>query len=152
MQEIILAILGIIGAVDLIRLFFVKQDRKQKEADTHQTNAETGNKELETAREANRLLSEQLERSHETIKSLTEENNALHEEKADLLATQACLFDDMCIHKGCSLRKPHPGQGRAWYNKYREDPSLGADYLSIHTLLKQERAARSAKEEGEDDE
>ena len=131
--NILVLIFGAIGGLDFIRLLFFGKTEKNS-------------KELETAREANKLLSEQLERSHETIKDLTEENNGLHEDKAQLLETQACLFDDMCVHKGCRLRKPHPGQGRTWYNNYRQDPALGADYLSIDTLMKQERAARKLAE------
>lgn len=131
--EIVCLIFGAVGGLDFLRLLFFGKTEKS-------------NKELETAREANKLLSEQLERSHETIKALTEENNKLHEEKAELLETQACLFDDMCVHKGCRLRKPHPGQGRTWYNNYRDDPALGADFLSIDTLMKQERAARKNAE------
>jgi hypothetical protein len=138
--QIALAVIGLIGAVDLVRLLFIKEERKGKQV-------ETKDKEIETLRKTNDLLESQVERNHETIMKLTEENNALHGEKADLLATQACLFDDMCIHKGCRLRKPHPGQGMTWYNAYREDPALGADYLSIDTLMKQERAARNTKEE-----
>lgn len=131
--EIVCLIFGAVGGLDFLRLLFFGKTEKS-------------NKELETAREANKLLSEQLERSHETIKELTEENNGLHDDKAALLETQACLFDDMCVHKGCRLRKPHPGQGRTWYNNYRQDPALGADYLSIDTLMKQERAARKNAE------
>lgn len=131
--EIVCLIFGAVGGLDFLRLLFFGKTEKS-------------NKELETAREANKLLSEQLERSHETIKELTEENNGLHDDKAALLETQACLFDDMCVHKGCRVRKPHPGQGRTWYNNYRQDPALGADYLSIDTLMKQERAARKNAE------
>ncbi len=143
--QIVVAICGMVSLADLLRvLFFRKEDKHDKQA-------ETKDKEIETLRKTNDLLERQVERSHETIMKLTEENNTLHDEKAELLATQACLFDDMCIHKGCRLRKPHPGQGMKWYNKYREDPALGADYLSIDTLMKQERAARNGagKEEGE---
>lgn len=137
--QILLAILGLLGAGDLVRILFFKEEKKGKQV-------ETKDKELETLRKTNDLLEQQVERSHETIMKLTEENNALHDEKADLLATQACLFDDMCIHKGCRLRKPHPGQGMKWYKKYREDPALGADYLSIDTLMKQDRAGRKNSE------
>lgn len=138
--QIIVAIIGVIGAVDLIRLLFVKEDRKGKQV-------ENKDKELETLRKTNDLLEQQVERSHETIMKQTDEINQLHSDKAELLATQACLFDDMCIHKGCRLRKPHPGQGMKWYNEYRQDPALGADYLSIDTLMKQERAARNKETE-----
>lgn len=142
--QIALAILGLLGAGDLVRILFFREEKHDKQV-------ETKDKEIETLRKTNDLLEEQVERSHETIMKLTEENNRLHDEKAELLATQACLFDDMCIHKGCRLRKPHPGQGLTWYKKYREDPALGADYLSIDTLMKQDRAERknAGKEEGE---
>lgn len=143
--QILIAICGMVSLADLLRVIFFRKE------DKHDKQAETKDKEIETLRKTNDLLEQQVERSHETIMKLTEENNALHDEKADLLATQACLFDDMCIHKGCRLRKPHPGQGMKWYKIYREDPALGADYLSIDTLMKQDRAERknAGKEEEE---
>jgi len=137
--QIIVAVLGVISFADIIRLLFFKEEKRGRQA-------ETKDKEIETLRKANDLLEQQVERSHETIMKLTDENNTLHTEKAELLATQACLFDDMCIHKGCRLRKPHPGQGMKWYNAYREDPALGADYLSIDTLMKQDRASRNSSD------
>lgn len=137
--QIIVAILGLISFADIIRLLFFKEEKKDRQV-------ETKDKEVETLRKTQELLEQQVERSHETIMKLTDENNALHTQNAELLATQACLFDDMCIHKGCRLRKPHPGQGMKWYNAYREDPALGADYLSIDTLMKQDRASRNSSE------
>lgn len=133
--QIIIAVIGVIGTVDLLRLLFVKEDKKGKQVQN--TDAE-----VQMATHANELLSAQLERSHETIARKDKEIEALQAEKAALLAAQSCLFDDMCIHKGCRLRKPHQGQGMQWYEKYREDPSLGADYTSIDTLLKIDRASR----------
>lgn len=144
--QILIAICGMVSLADLLRVIFFRKE------DKHDKQAETKDKEIETLRKTNDLLEQQVERSHETIMKLTEENNALHDEKADLLATQACLFDDMCIHKGCRLRKPHPGQGMKWYKKYREDPALGADYLSIDTLMKQDRAGRKNSEKQEEEE
>lgn len=133
--SIIVAVLGIVGGIDLLRLLFIKEDRKKK-------NVENKDAEVQAAQHANDLLSKQLERSHETITSLNAENSTLHREKAELLATQSCLFDDMCVHKGCRLRKPHQGQGVMYYQSYRDDPSLGADYHSVDTLIKMDRAAR----------
>lgn len=144
--QILIAICGMVSLADLLRVIFFRKE------DKHDKQAETKDKEIETLRKTNDLLEQQVERSHETIMKLTEENNALRDEKADLLATQACLFDDMCIHKGCRLRKPHPGQGMKWYKKYREDPALGADYLSIDTLMKQDRAGRKNSEKQEEEE
>ena len=137
--QIILALLGIVGGIDLLRLLFVKQDRHKKEV-------EAANEELDIARHANELLAEQLKRSHDTI----EELNKKMEDKNDVIANQRAtimaLFDDMCIHKGCRMRKPHQGQGQKWYDKYRDDPALGADYLSIDTLIKQDRVSRAKLE------
>lgn len=134
-MQVILAIIGVIGGVDLLRLLFVKEDKRGRQV-------ENIDAEIAALQHANDLLAQQLERSHETINKLEAEKSALQEEKAGLLATQACLFDDMCVHKGCRMRKPHPGTGARWYNDYREDPNLGADYLSIDTLIKQDRAER----------
>lgn len=138
--QLLIAICGTISLVDLLRvLLFRKEDKHDKQA-------ETKDKEIETLRKTNDILENQVERSHETIMKLTEENNMLHDDKAELLATQACLFDDMCIHKGCRLRKPHQGQGPTWYKKYRDDPALGADYLSVDTLMKQDRISRNSND------
>ena len=143
--QIVLGILGLFAVGDLVRILFFREEKHDKQV-------ETKDKEIETLRKTNDLLEQQVERSHETIMKLTEENNKLHDEKAELLATQACLFDDMCIHKGCRLRKPHPGQGIKWYNKYREDPTLGADYLSIDTLMKKDRADRKDGSKNDEEE
>jgi GTPase len=133
-QIIITAITVIIGDV-LIRLLFFKQDKKAK-------NVQNVDAEVAVAQHANEMLSQQLERSHETIARKDEQINKQQDEIASLKAAQSCLFDDMCIHKGCRVRKPHQGQGSQWYEKYREDPNLGADYISIDTLVKQDRAKR----------
>jgi uncharacterized protein (UPF0335 family) len=133
--QIAVAVLGVIGTIDLVRLLFLKEDKKGKQI-------ENVDKDVEVAKHANELLSAQLERSHETIARKDEQIDKLQEDIAELKAAQSCLFDDMCIHKGCRIRKPHQGQGGEWYKRYREDPNLGADYTSIDTLLKMDRASR----------
>ena len=131
---------GAITLEGIIQFFFIKVNKKHKQV-------ENVDAEVAVAQHANELLSAQLERSHETIQRKDEQIDGLQKEKATLLAAQACLFDDMCIHKGCRVRKPHQGQGSLWYEKYREDPNLGADYTSIDTLIKQDRARRLKMEE-----
>lgn len=133
--QIVVAVLGLLGAVDLLRLLFVKEDKKNKQV-------QNVDAEVQVAQHANDLLSKQLDNCHETITNLNAQNEKLQGEKAELLSAQSCLFDDMCIHKGCRIRKPHQGQGSEWYKKYREDPNLGADYQSIDTLLRIDRASR----------
>ena len=133
--QIILAILGLITLEGIIQFFFIKVNKKAKQV-------ENVDAEVAVAQHANEMLSQQLERSHETIARKDEKIDGLQDEIASLRGVQACLFDDMCIHKGCRVRKPHQGQGSLWYEKYREDPNLGADYTSIDTLLKIDRASR----------
>lgn len=135
LTQIIVAAIGLITLEGVIQFFFIKVNKKAKKI-------ENVDAEVAVAQHANAMLSAQLERSHETIARKDEQIDALQAEKASLLATQACLFDDMCIHKGCRVRKPHQGQGSRWYEQYREDPNLGADYTSIDTLLKIDRASR----------
>lgn len=144
--QIIVAVVGIVTLEGILKLILIKSTKKSKEIENVAA-------EVEAAHAANKLMTEQLERSHETIKDLNSQlgaKDAQLEAKnaqiARLTATVTALFDDMCIHKGCRLRKPHQGQGALWYEKYREDPALGADYSSIDTLIKQERKARQNAE------
>lgn len=142
--QLALAVVGIVTLEGIVQFFFIKV-RKQKQV------VENVDSQVSVAQHTNDLLSKQLERSHETINNLNTENSALHTEIGSLKATQTCLFDDMCVHKGCRLRKPHQGQGALWYENYRNDPSLGADYDSIDTLIKKERMARlKAEKEAEE--
>lgn len=133
--QVIVAIIGVVTLEGVIQFFFIKQIKKQKEI-------ENTDSQVAVAQHANDLLSKQLDNCHETIKRLNGENSELHEENAVLKSAQSCLFDDMCIHKGCRIRKPHQGQGQVWYDNYCKDPSLGADYHSIDTLIKMDRANR----------
>lgn len=141
----IIGVLGVISVVDLLRLLiFRRKDGRQKDADASKT-------ELEVARATNEMLTQENER----LQQLCREKDATIEEKsqeiANLRATASCLFDDMCVHKGCRIRKPHQGKGRLWYEQYKDDPALGADYESIDTLIKRDRAKRLAENtNGED--
>lgn len=137
--QIIVAIVGIVTLEGILKLILIKVTKKGKEIENVAA-------EVAAANAANNLMAEQLNRSHETIKALNEQLEAKNDQIARLTATVTALFDDMCVHKGCRLRKPHQGQGALWYEKYREDPALGADYASIDTLIKQERKARQSVE------
>lgn len=142
-KDIIVAIIGVITLADLLKFFFIKQDRKEKDVKNKDA-------EIETLRHTNELLTQQLDRQAATIEKKDAEIAKLTDEKAQLMATQSCLFDDMCIHKGCRIRKPHQGKGALWYENYRNDPTLGADYDSIDTLLKKDRAMRASGQKEEE--
>ena len=139
---IIVAVAGALAAIDLTRLIFPKLFRREKEAEIKGKERESESVEVETLKKAIETLSEQLRAAHEAIKDYEARNRALSDENGNLKATCTALFDDMCVHKGCKFRKPHQGQGSKWYEKYKEDPALGADYDSIDTLIRKERLAR----------
>lgn len=139
---IIVAVAGILAAIDLSRLIFPKLFRREKEAEIKGKEKESESVEVETLKKAIETLSEQLRAAHEAIKDYEGRNRTLSDENGNLKATCTALFDDMCVHKACKFRKPHQGQGSKWYEKYKEDPALGADYDSIDTLIRKERLAR----------
>lgn len=146
---IIIAVAGIIGGLDLGRFIFIRLSKREKETEIEGKEKDNESVEVETLRKAIETLDQQLKSAHETVKDYEARNRELSDENGRLKATITALFDDMCVHKGCRVRKPHQGRGQQWYENYREDPALGADYLSIETLLKQERIKRLAAIEAE---
>lgn len=140
---IITGILTFIAGGGLVAIFTLPAIRKK-------ANAEADNAVIEPLKQAINILNEQLKNANATI----EEKNSIIEQKTQhelvLSNKLTALFDDMCVHKGCKLRKPHQGQGQRWYEDHKDDPSLGCDYLSIEWLLKQWRARNAASEDEHD--
>ena len=140
---IITGILTFIAGGGLVAIFTLPAIRKK-------ANAEADNAVIEPLKQAINILNEQLKNANATI----EEKNSIIEQKTQhelvLSNKLTALFDDMCVHKGCKLRKPHQGQGQRWYEDHADDPSLGCDYLSVEWLLKQWRARNSAAEDEQD--
>lgn len=140
---IITGILTFIAGGGLVAIFTLPAIRKK-------ANAEADNAVIEPLKQAINILNEQLKNANATI----EEKNSIIEQKTQhelTLSTKlTALYDDMCVHKGCKLRKPHQGQGQRWYEDHADDPSLGCDYLSVEWLLKQWRKRNSEETEKED--
>lgn len=145
----IIGILGAVGGIDLGRILFVRLSKKEKETEIKGKEKDNESVEVETLRKAIETLDQQLKSAQETVRDYENRNRELSDEVGNLKATCTALFDDMCVHKACRVRKPHQGQGQRWYENYRSDPALGADYLSIETLLKKERLKRLEKIEEE---
>lgn len=141
---LLLGFLSLVGVIDLGRLFFPGLFKREKKADIEGKEKDNESVEVETLRKTIETLDQQLKSSHEMLRDFEARNRVLSDENGSLKATVTALYDDMCVHKGCRVRKPHQGRGQQWYEQYREDPALGADYLSIETLLKQERVRRLA--------
>ena len=143
--NIILAVLGLIGVGDLIRLIFFRATKKE-------VNAKADNVAIEGYKTALENLSDENDRLKHKYDAELEENKKLRDiiaEKDAVIAERdarlVAVYDDICVHKGCRIRKPHQGQGKHWYDQYQDDPSLGCDFESIDTLLKRDRAKRLAE-------
>ena len=136
--QIIVAAFGALGGVGLGRLLFFRANGRKAEAEATGAQLAVLEKALES-------LNAQLDK----YGGLIAEKNALIEKQnseiTHLTSRLTALYDDMCVHKGCRLRKPHTGQGKLWYDQNADDPSLGCDYMSIDTLIKKDRAKRLAE-------
>lgn len=140
---IITGVLTFIAGGGLVAIFTLPAIRKK-------ANAEADNAVIEPLKQAISILNEQLKTANDTI---AEKNRIIDEKTQHELALSTkltALYDDMCVHKGCKLRKPHQGQGQRWYEDHADDPSLGCDYLSVEWLLKQWRKRNSEETEKED--
>lgn len=126
---IITGLLTFIAGGGLVAIFTLPAIRRK-------ANAEADNAVIEPLKQAISILNEQLRTANENIA----EKNCIIEQKTQhefvLSNKLTALYDDMCVHKGCKLRKPHQGQGQRWYDDHKDDPSLGCDYLSVEWLLK----------------
>lgn len=143
---LVLGLVSLIAAIDLGKIFFPGIFKREKQADIQGKEKDNESVEVETLKKTIETLSGQLDNAYKKIDDYEIRNRALSDENGELKATVTALYDDMCVHKGCRVRKPHQGQGQQWYLKYREDPALGADYMSIETLLRQDRLKRLARE------
>ena len=150
--QIIVAVFGLLGVIDLGRLIFFKSSKRKATAEAVNVEQQNDSTAVETLKSAMELLQAQLDYAQGQV-AAKEEVIQIKDQRIITLESQIqALFDDMCVHKGCKLRKPHQGQGRKWYEMYRDDPSLGCDYLSVEWLLKQWRAKSKAEETTEDTE
>lgn len=131
--EIVIAVLGIVGALDLGRLVFFHASKKKANAEADEI--------------AITALKDAIAGLRDENTNLRLENESLRDEKIRLTNRLTALFDDMCVHKGCCIRKPHQGQGEKWYNDNIDDPSMGCDYESIYTLLKKHKKSNCLEDE-----
>jgi len=138
--QIILAFFGLIGAVDLGRVIFFRASKRKANAEATSIEKQNEGTAVEALKNSVELLSEQLSRSTAKVSEKQAIIDELREEVQTLQLRLVSLYDDMCVHKGCKLRKPHEGQGRLWYDQHADDPSLGCDYLSVEWMLKNWRS------------
>ena len=147
--QLVLGILGILFGDFMLRILFLKVDKKQKNAEADNTaiegyKAAVGDLRTDNARlrdellEAKRKYGEELDLKDKRIAELFDEKD--REREGRVTAEQG-----YCRHFGCMLREPAVGQGREWLKSHKGDPVLGIDYLPINQLLK--RYGQLKKEE-----
>ncbi len=139
--QIVIAILGVVGAFDLGRILFFRANKKKANAEAD--NIVIEGMERTIAAMTSRIDSDEeaMRRKDAKIEELYNEKNALRE---DLASAQTL----MCIHMGCAVRKPVRGQGAEWLRDHKNDPALGVDYLPINQLIRQ-YGEQKKKKEGE---
>ena len=134
--QIIIAVVGLIGVVDLGRVIFFRASKRKANAEATSIEKQNEGTAVEALKSSVELLSEQLRQSTAKVSEKQAVIDDLREQVQTLQLRLVSLYDDMCIHKGCKLRKPHEGQGKLWYDQHADDPSLGCDYLSVEWMLK----------------
>lgn len=138
--QLLTAIAAVLGCDALIRLLFFRASRKKATAEAISVEKQNEGTAVETLKSAMEILQSQLDYANSSVSAKEEVIQSLERDKAEMSARMQALFDDMCVHKGCKLRKPHQGHGQRWYEQHADDPSLGCDYLSVEWMLKQWRA------------
>lgn len=142
--SLITAIAGLVAGGGIVGIFTLKASRRKADA-------EASDAAVEPLKRAIDILNQQYQTAIETVKA--KETCILEQqEKIQMLTNRLiALYDDMCVHKGCKLRKPHQGQGQRWYEDHSDDASLGCDFLSVETLLRKWRQSNSDSDGGSDD-
>lgn len=138
--QIVIAALGLVGALDLGRVLFFKANKKKANAEADNVAIEGMEKTIAALEKRISDDADAMERKDAKIEKMYDEKNALRE---DLASAQTM----MCVHMGCAARKPAQGQGAEWLRDHKEDPSLGVDYLPINQLIKLYGKQKVEKEE-----
>lgn len=128
--QIVIALLGIVGAFDLGRIMFFKANKKK-------ANAEADNIVIEGMEKTIAAMSSRIESDEEAMNRKDAKIEELYEEKNRTREDLASAQTLMCIHMGCAVRKPVRGQGAEWLRDHKSDPALGVDYLPINQLIRQ---------------
>lgn len=135
--QIVIAVLGLVGVIDLGRLIFFRSSKKKAEEEAEAVVQANDAAAVATLKEAIEQMSKLNGDYSAAISSLNERVDDLLQKgvsKDDVIAT---LLTMICKHMGCSLREPIPGQGRVWFDQNKSDISLGVDYLPINQLMVQ---------------
>lgn len=141
---IITSIISLITGGGIIGLFTIGSTKRKASAEAKGAELKNDKTVVESLEHTIDTLQEQIDR----LMASNAAKDVIIEEKSQVISKYVTrlqsLYDDMCIHKGCKLRKPHQGMGGAWYETHADDPNLGCDFLSVETLLRNWRKAQKA--------
>lgn len=141
---IITSIVSLITGGGIIGLFTISSTKRKASAEAKSAELKNDNTVVESLEHTIDTLQKQIDR----LMASNAAKDVVIEEKSQVISKYVTrlqsLYDDMCIHKGCKLRKPHQGMGGAWYETHADDPNLGCDFLSVETLLRNWRKAQKA--------
>lgn len=147
--EIILALIGVVGVVDLGSLIFFRSSKKQAEG-------KADSAAVAPLKEANEILRQQLVEANEREKAMAGMNETLQnkcderDEKIDkLIAKVATIEGLLCVHGGCQLREPIRGKGKDWYEEHKDNSDFGIDCKSCNVLMKEYGERRRAENKQE---
>lgn len=119
--QIILAILGLFGVGDAVRLIFFKSTKKAEDAKAESIVKENESKAIESMEKAMHVLKDELEmfaKIHAEdvakIESLNQEKNALN---SDLVLCSNAL----CANSLCILRDPVRGLGDEYFRSHKDN-------------------------------
>lgn len=137
--QIISIVVGFVGGGGLTALFTLRFTRKKAGADADNAAINALNNAISTMTGIDNSKDNE-------ITDLKAENTELRQQIGKL---QAHLSDKrcecttkgyyMCVHQGCSLRRPALGRGKTFFDEYKDAVDFGADFYSVEELLEEHK-------------
>lgn len=133
--EILLAVLGLVGTIDLGRLIFFKSAKKKEEGEAESAA-------VAPLKEANEIIRQQLIEANQReadlegrLKEAQLEKDALYDRVEALSRENATVKQYICVHAGCSLRKPRLAHGPGFYEENKSGFEATIDYTPTRRLV-----------------
>ena len=131
---------GFIGGGGLTALFTLKFSRKKAGADADNAAITALNNAITTMTGIDSSKDDE-------IADLKAENTELRQQIGKLqahLADKRCECTTkgyyMCVHQGCSLRRPALGRGKTFFDEHKDEVDFGADFYTVEELMRAYKA------------
>ena len=119
--QIVLAILGLFGIGDGIRLLFFKSTKKAEEAKADTIVKENESKAIESLEKTVEILKSELEVFSKMHEEDTKKIEAMWEEKNELNNDLILCSSALCTNALCPLRQPVRGLGKKYFDGHKEN-------------------------------